>query len=341
MSSLRCTNTLFVVFVVASVLVGCKGGDRTPAVLAPAKLEIDPPIRNYSDPAVTVGAYRTFAILPASALRECAPAYGNELLERQMMFLLRNAMECRGYRYVQNADADTVLVIEGSNDYQETYIPPRTVVRPQYVPSERVKTRSRTWGTISSGSNYGNYSGTTTATTTVPGYWTTTTRVRDGYTVGHYYPAEVVTMYDVKTGRSVWYASGVGTSKNPDVRVSSQLLLAGMLDKLPLCNSAEENHPVGTGVLGIAFVPYTPDGDSVYPLFVQASKGTPAERAKLRYGDLIIGIDDAATANKTYNEVVAMLRGETGTDCILTIMRGGKTFQTKLVRAPRERSNNG
>ena len=39
-----------------------------------------------------------------------------------------------------------------------------------------------------------------------------------------YYPFIAVTLFSVKTGKSIWYASGVGCTNNSDVRISSQAL---------------------------------------------------------------------------------------------------------------------
>jgi carboxyl-terminal processing protease len=52
-------------------------------------------------------------------------------------------------------------------------------------------------------------------------------------------------------------------------------------------------------------------------------KNTPAERAGIRAGDLILKIDDTITNNMTVDEAVRMIRGEKGTRVRLTIVRRG------------------
>ncbi len=52
-------------------------------------------------------------------------------------------------------------------------------------------------------------------------------------------------------------------------------------------------------------------------------KGTPAERAGIRAGDLILKIDDTATNDLAVDEAVARIRGEKGTTVTLTILHEG------------------
>jgi len=50
-------------------------------------------------------------------------------------------------------------------------------------------------------------------------------------------------------------------------------------------------------------------------------EGTPAEKAGLRPGDKIIKIDDKLTTDITIEEAVTLIRGEKGTEVVLTILR--------------------
>jgi carboxyl-terminal processing protease len=51
---------------------------------------------------------------------------------------------------------------------------------------------------------------------------------------------------------------------------------------------------------------------------------TPASRAGIRAGDLIIRVDDKPVKGMSLNEAVTLLRGKPGTDIRLTISRGGE-----------------
>ena len=62
---------------------------------------------------------------------------------------------------------------------------------------------------------------------------------------------------------------------------------------------------------------------------------TPAARADIRTGDLIIRLDDKAVKGMTLNEAVRLMRGKVGTDITLTVAREGTTkpFKVTLKRA--------
>nr|ART40288.1 K567 [uncultured bacterium] len=62
---------------------------------------------------------------------------------------------------------------------------------------------------------------------------------------------------------------------------------------------------------------------------------TPAQKAGVHAGDLIIRLDDTAVKGLSLNEAVKLMRGAPGTDITLTIVREGeeKPLQLKLTRA--------
>ncbi|MEE1558613.1 MAG: PDZ domain-containing protein, partial [Arenicellales bacterium] len=63
--------------------------------------------------------------------------------------------------------------------------------------------------------------------------------------------------------------------------------------------------------------------------------GTPAHKAGLRSGDLIIQLDDVVVKGLSLDEAVDRMRGRPGTQIVLTIMREGATqpFEVTLKRA--------
>jgi len=67
---------------------------------------------------------------------------------------------------------------------------------------------------------------------------------------------------------------------------------------------------------------------------VSAIFGTPAYKKGLMAGDRIVKIDDETLHNPDLNDVVSKLRGEPGTDVVLTVLRGQGTIKTfTLTRA--------
>jgi carboxyl-terminal processing protease len=58
---------------------------------------------------------------------------------------------------------------------------------------------------------------------------------------------------------------------------------------------------------------------------------TPAERAGVQAGDLVIRLDDTPVKGLTLNEAVKIMRGKPGTDIVLTIVREGLDKPVKIT----------
>ncbi len=58
---------------------------------------------------------------------------------------------------------------------------------------------------------------------------------------------------------------------------------------------------------------------------------TPAQRAGVKAGDLIVRLDDVPVKGMTLNEAVKVMRGKPGTDITLTIIRGGEERPLKVT----------
>ncbi len=61
-------------------------------------------------------------------------------------------------------------------------------------------------------------------------------------------------------------------------------------------------------------------------------KGTPAETAGIKAGDIIAAIDGKSTDGVSIDEAVSRIRGPVGTTVDLTIIRAGKALDIKIVR---------
>ncbi|SHG53674.1 carboxyl-terminal processing protease [Thermosyntropha lipolytica DSM 11003] len=63
-------------------------------------------------------------------------------------------------------------------------------------------------------------------------------------------------------------------------------------------------------------------------------KGTPAYRAGIKNGDIILKINGESVQNMTQDEVVSLMRGDPGTQLLLTVYResDGKEHEFKIIR---------
>lgn len=69
-----------------------------------------------------------------------------------------------------------------------------------------------------------------------------------------------------------------------------------------------------------------------YIQIVSPIKGSPAEEAGLQANDVITAVDGQSIQGYTASEAVALIRGEAGTDVVLTIQRGDATNDVTVTR---------
>ena len=74
----------------------------------------------------------------------------NAIEETQLLFVVKNLLLAKGYECVKTRDeADFVVGIRYTNEYKESYIPPRKLTIPRYIPG----------GTSQTYSNFSGYAG--------------------------------------------------------------------------------------------------------------------------------------------------------------------------------------
>ncbi len=76
----------------------------------------------------------------------------------------------------------------------------------------------------------------------------------------------------------------------------------------------------------------TLDGRDARVRVLQVSEGSPAERAGVQSGDLVLMVNGEPTAGKNLNDVVARIRGPAGTPVLLTFDRNGQVFDLTIRR---------
>lgn len=64
----------------------------------------------------------------------------------------------------------------------------------------------------------------------------------------------------------------------------------------------------------------------------QVYEDSPAEKAGMREGDILVQIDDHRITEKSLDEIVTWIKGEQGTEVVLHVLRDGKDVELKAVR---------
>lgn len=320
--------------VAMSMLVGCEDKSRSSGNLKAAYL-IDPPVvQVYRDASFLDRRCKTFSVIPFSSISKKAGFEG--ILEKQMLFALRNAVEARGYTFVEPSQSpDFLVTIDGSIPYREKRIPPTVKTVSTWVPP---KTTTTTDTTTSSDSGYGSrgykwgtHTKTTNSTKTTQGH-TVTKRVRvPGYKIGVYYPSLTVRVLDPQLNTEIWNGTGAGSSDNPDIRISGQFVLARIMMGLP---PFQEDASSAGGWLGFGFAVATAEGNDYYPAVAEIAPKSPASRSHLLVEDFIVSIDGVPTQNEPWSAVRALLRGEPGKKTVLRVLRGNKTLDIPIVYEP-------
>lgn len=100
-------------------------------------------------------------------------------------------------------------------------------------------------------------------------------------------------------------------------------------DYLDLSDSAYLNETIDASFEGIG-AEVQKQGD--YIMIVSPIAGSPAEEAGLMPNDIILKADDQELSGLSLNEAVSYIRGEKGSEVVLTIQRGDSTFEVTLTR---------
>jgi len=68
------------------------------------------------------------------------------------------------------------------------------------------------------------------------------------------------------------------------------------------------------------------------PTIIRALSGTPAERAGVQAGDIILGVNDQPTDGWSVSDTVSKIRGDIGTTVKLTVLRNGEAKEMTITR---------
>lgn len=131
-------------------------------------------------------------------------------------------------------------------------------------------------------------------------------------------------------------------SLNPDITEEEleEGLYAGLIDSLGDKYSEyysaeqykkleEDNEGVYYGIGAYVSI----DKDTEMPIIAGIISNSPAEDSDLRAGDIIYEVNGTSTSGLSLTEVTSLIKGEEGTEVVMTIVRNGEVIEMTLTRA--------
>jgi hypothetical protein len=296
----------------------------------------------FKDPVINYGIYKSFTLISTNQFLKKEE---QSMLEKQLEFFLFNYISYGHYlKYIPLSDStrpDLLIVYDYNNDYKEVYIAPKSYSIPYW---QQGSTSTTNINSNASGSlnvtgdlnmtvdGYGTKQ--STMTTSTSGIWTTRQVQRSGYIEGKFFPYFSFVIFDTSNDKKIWEASATGTSDSKDFRIPGQVMMTRLGYEIPSGSFVDEELiRDNDGKVGIQSILYNTEGRDFYPVIVEVSDNTPASKNGIKFGDVIIAINDIPTANMTKRNIQLLFKGNAGTKITLTIERKGKILRKTLIKA--------
>ncbi len=151
-------------------------------------------------------------------------------------------------------------------------------------------------------------------------------------------PAAVLPLQELRSFSEVFNQIRLGYVEEVEDKTLLEFAIRGMLNGLDphsLYLSAADFEDLQTNTTGeFSGLGLEVSEENGFVKIVTPIDGTPADRAGLESGDIILSLDNQPTRGLTLNEAVALMRGPKGTSIELTIAREGLSapFTVTLVR---------
>ena len=253
--------------------------------------------------------YETFTIIPYSSIApDKSGLTGRE--ENAMMFFLANQIIERGYRYTDNMDsADFILTQRIADDYREgEQLSLLLGKAPPLTSRNTFSLLSTSWETGEA----------------------TPKPMRTNYIVRST-PSLKIIAYDRASRKCIeqWAAGGV--VKDVNFRAASEQLIWQFAVSLPTPWSATWKGLYGKGEAGFGFHMWSKDADNFWPDISFLEKNSPAEKAGLKPGDVVLSVDGENLKNVDYRECLRRLKGPPGRELHLLLWRWWDKIITSTV----------
>lgn len=293
-------RTVFLVMCVCLIPI-LNAGCTTPTSPGMVPFFEAPAIQAVRSPEMESGTYRRFTVVPTS--EEATDSGMHPLVEKQLLYMMRNELEALGYKYVgRPEDSDFFVRLTYSNEHKRA----------------DVKTTMTEGSFTDSGSVIGLGFARSQSTSA---------------TYGSFCPTFAVYAIDTDTNKEIWSGSALAETPNPEIRLSANHLLHELANPrhFPAAPNASQTLDSREGIFGCDFRILTPNGNDYFPVITGVLIGAPAENARVKVYDIITEIDGSSTRNRPYSEIRAAFDKEPGEEVSLTLSRNGKTLRITVI----------
>jgi hypothetical protein len=290
-------------FFLCTVIIFFYGCAASRTNLSPVHHKDTPRIQIFKAPSLDNIKLNTFSVFPVSRLKK-EPLLKDDILEMQMLFLLRNIFEIRGYKYVEVTEKPDILAtIDGHIQYKKDCVPPKTLESPKWFTEKRA------------------------LDTYVAGNMTKQIYTVPCHTAGTCYPVVRIDALEPNTLKPLWAGIGIGTAGNSDLRISSQTVVIFLLGKFP---KGPFSHERVMTPFGFDIFVFTNNGNDYYPTVFQLIENSPADKAGMKKYDMISSIDGISVRNKPVSEIIKMFQKKLGEKKSVTVFRLDKQISLEI-----------
>ena len=312
-------------------LAGC----ATTHGLTPLALEGSPVATSRKDPGFDPAKYATFSVFPLNLVNpQCA--LKDDAAARPLLFMLRNAMEKRGYRFVQLNESPDLLVtidLQSSGGLEK---PPKTIKTPNLAPGGMIPDPRTALGLLNAAYTvygWGTWPPKPEAIAPLPGYPPRSNAPKEKRKPGYTFTSVAVAIVDAKTAVEVWTGAGAGVARNPDPRIAIQLPFWSVMQAFPTAQTAELLSG-SAGVPGLDAEIFTNDGIHYFPSIVGVDPGSSCWKTGVGRLDMIVAMDGESTADQPYSKFVGRLAGPDKSSITVTVWREGDQIHIQVPREP-------
>lgn len=278
------------------------------------------PAKHYIAPMEIFARHITFALLPYSKIH-----WGSEINsaeEIKILFELRNCLEQRGYEEVKEGNIPDFIATVTTDPIDNTvWNDTLPLIQDNISLFDSNSTKSLIYNEFWVNGEILNK------------IFATTTKQKGWESYSHPKPVTVL-FFDTQSKTNIYRGITKSDAYTSDPNIFRQELLKRLLsNSLPSTNKFDYFFDNKKGMVGMAIDIYSKDEQPYYPEVMDIPpKGSPAAKAGFQFKDQIIGVDNISTANRTYLEIVSMIRGAVGEPVKIDFLRRGRHMQFTLTR---------